>query len=116
MLEYSAHLKYELVKYYSEAVIVGRKAIGTLHKLFSKSRVARAPVGVVRTPPKLGSSTVPIAKSTLNPDCTSTASDKILSLLLSKTKVVPLVASTYGFLDIGLIENTTSATCADAVQ
>ena len=65
---------------------------GTRHKLFSNTRVARDPAGVIRYPPKVGSLSLPVAKSTLNPAFRRTASDKIVSLVSVNVKVVPRVA------------------------
>ena len=72
---------------------------GTLQRLFSNIRATREPVGVIRYPPKLRSSLVPAAKSTLKPAFRRTARDIILSFVSVNTKVVPRVANAYGFFD-----------------
>ena len=72
---------------------------GTLQRLFSNIRATREPVGVIRYPPKLRSSLVPAAKSTLKPAFRRTARDNILSFVSVNTKVVPRVANAYGFFD-----------------
>ena len=73
------------------AVRFGGTHQGTHHKLFSNTRVARDPAGVIRYPPKVGSLSLPVAKSTLNPAFRRTASDKIVSLVSVNVKVVPQV-------------------------
>ena len=46
---------------------VGDVHKGTHHKLFSNTRVTRDPDVIIRYPPKVGSLSLTVAKSTFNP-------------------------------------------------
>ncbi len=72
---------------------------GTLQRLFSNTRATREPAGVIRYPPKLGSSLVPTANSTLKSSFRRTLRDIILSFVSVNTKVAPRVANAYGIFD-----------------
>ena len=87
--------------------------IGTRQRLSAKTRVACAPVGVVNTPPKVGSCGVPTANVTLKPALYKGVRDKILSFDFSNTSVVPYVANVYGFFAWVKMGKTTSAISAD---
>ncbi len=80
-------------------VSMGGAHSGTLQRFVFEYRATRESAGVIRYPPKLGSSLVPVTNSTMKPCFRRTVRDMILSFVSVNTRVVSRVANAYVFFD-----------------